>query len=242
MLDNVVVPVVEPLVTPEVVVVPPVVTAPVVEPVVTPPVVQTTDFYETASTTLTEAGFVPADVAAKIRDNGGKVSPELYAELSGKLGKVTTDLLAQGYEVKRADLVAKQEVENEKVYTEVGGKDAWEAISAWTQTDASGLSKEAADAYNEMLAAGGVKAALAAKALKEAYMASPGFTQEPNLVTGDSTPAPTGVVPISRAIYVAEKQKAIYANDSATIASLEARARFTQANHANIWRNVRISA
>ena len=149
MLDNVVVPVVETVVIPEVVVVPPVVTAPAVEPVVTPPVVPvvpTTDFYETASTTLTNAGFVPADVAAKIRDNGGKVSPELYAELSGKLGKVTTDLLAQGYEVKRADLVAKQEVENEKVYTEVGGKDAWEAISAWTQTDASGLSKEAADA------------------------------------------------------------------------------------------------
>lgn len=229
-------PIVEPVVPVEVIP-----AAPVTPEVPATPVVPTKDFYATASEVLTAGGFVPSEVADKIKANGGEISQELYSELATKLGKPHADFLSQGYEVKRAGILAQQEIENKKVFDVVGGKDTWEAIAKWTSTEESGLSAEAATAYNEMLAAGGVKAAIAANALKEAYMASPGFTSAPALVTGDGSPAPTGVTPISRSEYVAEKQKAINANDAVAVSSLEARARFTQANHANLWRSVKLS-
>ncbi len=198
------------------------------------------DFFSTASETLKEAGFNPEEVAQRINDNEGKISSELYSEMYQKLGKTQADLLVSGFKTNYADIIAKQEVEKSKVYDVVGGEDMWQKIAAWTATEEAALEPEAAKVYNEMLAAGGVKAALAANALKEAYMASPGFTAAPNLVTGDSTPPAAGVEPISRSEYTNKKREAFNSNDGVAVASLEARARFTMEQHPNLWRTAKI--
>lgn len=244
----------EPVVQP---VVEPVVVAPVVQPVQEPaaPVVQAvaepvvepikavpdTTFAESASATLTEAGLDANEIISEVNANNGEVSVELYNKLLSKLGAAKADLLVSGYKQEVSNITARQDAENNKVFDLVGGKAEWDKIAEWTKTDTSGLSKEAAVVYNEMLAAGGVKAALAAKALKEAYMASPGFEPAPNLMQGDGAAPAAGTQLISRAEYTTEKQKAFRNNDGAAVQALEARAKYTMQNHANIWRTAKIN-
>lgn len=244
--EPIVQPVVEPVEQPVVQPVQEPVIQPAIEPVVQPvtePIkeVPNATFADSASATLTEAGLNPDEIVQAVNANNGEVSVELYNTLVSKLGAAKADLLVSGYKQEVQNRTALQDAENNKVFDLVGGKAEWDKIVDWTKTDTSGLSKEAAVVYNEMLAAGGVKAALAAKALKEAYMASPGFEPTPNLMQGDGLAPAIGTQLISRAEYTTEKQKAFRNNDGAAVQALEARAKYTMQNHANIWRTAKIN-
>jgi hypothetical protein len=195
---------------------------------------------DAAAKIVQEAGFDPVAVSNELHANG-KLSDTTLQALESKLGAEQVALLASTYHTEIKKVQEEAEARNNAVYTEVGGKEAWDAIAQWTTTPEAGLTPDAAQEYNELLAAGGVKALLAAKALKEAYMASPGFkTQntEPNtIVTPDSAvPASPAIETISRRQYVDEKRKAIQAGDAATVAKLEARAQYTMKNAPAQWR------
>ena len=193
---------------------------------------------DAAAKIVSEAGFDPAAVSDELNTNG-KLSDQTLLALEGKLGKEQVALLASTYNTEIKKIQEKAQAEVNAVYTEVGGKETWDAIAQWTTTPESGLDKQAAQEYNAMLSAGGVQALLAAKALKEAYMASPGFTAtQPNtLVTADSAvPAQPVIETISRRQYVEEKRKAMSVGDAATVAKLEARAHYTRKNVPNQWR------
>lgn len=244
--DNtpVVEPVVEPAVTPVAPVEPAVKVEPAAEPVtpVAEPIVEPVkeipqgDFLTSADTILTDAGFDTSDVVEKINANNGEVSVELYNDIVGKTSKGVADSLVSGFKTEVANAETRQQAETAKVYEEVGGEEVWNKIAEWTADPASKLDPAAAKQYNAMLAAGGVQAQLAAKALKEAYMASPGFSADANLVPGDSTPAPSGLEPISRVEYTKLKKEARQKGDGVADAALDARARHTMENLPNQWR------
>jgi len=194
------------------------------------------DFFSSAKTLLKDKGFDPTEVVNKIDANNGKIPLDLYNDLTSKLGVTETNTLVAGYSQARDAANASIEQENQRIYDVVGGKDKWEAAAAWTKTPEAGLTPEAAKAYNKMFAEGGLQAELAANAIMEAYMKSPGFTQAPTLVQGDG-PAPIlGLTAISRSKYVEEKAKAITANDAVAVKSLEERARHTMQNNPGLWR------
>lgn len=212
-----------------------------IEPAVPATDIKQGDFFSSASDLLSKAGLDTDSIVKRIEENNGVVTPELRAEMAAKLGESQTTILVSGLATELTNVQTAQTKEAEKVYEVVGGKEQWEKIAAWTATPESKLSEEAATEYNAMLSKGGVQAQLAAKALKEEYMSSPGFEQPENLMKGESTPAPTGVVEaISRAKYTAAKRKAVYENDAAAVATLEKQARYTMDKHPDMWRGARI--
>lgn len=182
-------------------------------------------------------GFDPVVLSQEIQTQG-ELSAPTRAALEAKLGADQVTLLASTYtsEIKNAETQAN--ARNQAVYDAVGGKETWDALAEWTTKPEAGLSPEAADAYNEMLAAGGVQAELAAKALKEAYMASPGFKQNnPAIVTPDAAvPAQTQVQAISRRQYTEQRKAAIRTGNAAEVAALDQRARLTMEKLPEQWR------
>lgn len=194
-------------------------------------------FLEAANKMLTDKGINTQALADSINAAGGKVTAEVRKILEGKLGAAEATMLITGYEAEISKVNASIKAEAEKVYEIVGGEEEWNKIAAWAKTPEAGLDPEAKVQYNAMLAQGGVQAALAAKAIKEAYMASPGFTQDANLMQGqEPASAPSQIDPISRSEYINEKRKAVSSNDGVAVAALEERARFTMEHHAEKWR------
>ena len=212
------------------------VTEPVAEPVAYEPIGNTA--LDAAAKVVAEAGFDPVVISNELFEQG-KLSDTTLTNLENKLGKEQVALLASAYSAELTKLQAASDARNQSVYDQVGGKETWDAIALWTTTPEAQLSKEAAAEYNSMLAKGGVQAQLAATALKEAYMASPGFgaAQPTQMVQGDQPAPPANAVePISRRQYVDEKRKAINSGNAAAVAALEARANFTMKHAAAQWR------
>ena len=199
--------------------------------------IKDTDFFTSAQTILDKAGLDSASVVKRIEDANGIVSPELRAEIAGKLGEAETTVLLNGLATELGNVESAQKKEADVIYDIVGGKESWDKLAAWTATAESGLSEEAANDYNAMLAQGGVQAQLAAKALMEEYMASPGFEKPATLIDGDGTPeAHSTVESISRREYTKEKKKAVYENDAVKVDALEKRARYTMDKHPTLWK------
>jgi hypothetical protein len=147
-------------------------------------------------------------------------------------------LLTATYKAEVTTAKSKAEARNNAVYSVVGGKESWDAIAQWTTTPEAGLDEAAAAEYNKMLASGGVQAELAAKALKEAYMASPGFKQANPTMTEPTgvVPAAPAVEPVSRRQYTDQRKKAIREGNAAEVAALDARARHTMQSLPDQWR------
>ena len=85
----------------------------------------------------------------------------------------------------------------------------WQGIIDWIASGESGLTKEGGEAYNKMLAEGGVQAELAAKELSNMFKQSPGFTQNADLTKADQVAQPQGIEPISRMDYVNQLDKIV---------------------------------
>ena len=125
-----------------------------------------------------------------------------FAYLESKVGKLAAKGLIAGFRAENEKLERQSEAESKTIYDAVGGESMWDGIVKWIGGGESGLSREGAEAYNTMLAAGGVQAELAARELSTMYKQSPGFTQHASLQSADQTAQPTGIQPISRVDYV----------------------------------------
>lgn len=199
-------------------------------------------FMEAANKVLTDKGINTDALARAVEAADGVVTDEVRAILVDKLGSAEATVMISGFETEYKAASSAISAEANKVYEIVGGKDEWNKMAEWTKTPEAGLSPEAKDAYNDMLRQGGVQAALAAQAIKEAYMQSPGFTQDPNLMQPDSNANPAVAVDaISRSEYVTEKGKAMRSNDGVAVAKLEERARYTRENHLDQWYGTRLN-
>ena len=195
------------------------------------------EFFDSAAVVAIESGLNPTVLAETIKTTGD-ISSTDRAVLISKIGEAHTNMLINGFKSEVASLESKANEAAAAVHTTVGGVEMWDAIVAWTQSDASGLTEAGEKEYNAMLNAGGVQAQLAAKALKEQYMSSPGFKEaHPTIVTPDAiVPATPTTEPISRRQYTEDMQKATRTANMVEIKSLDARARFTMENHPDQWR------
>jgi hypothetical protein len=208
-----------------------------VAPVVVPYTKTGNQALDAAAKIVSNQGFDPIALSKEITEQGD-LTPESRAALEAKVGVEQTAILTSTYrsEVKNAQAAA--DSKNQAVYDAVGGKEQWDAIAKWTTTEGAGLSTEAANDYNTMLAAGGVQASLAARAIKEAYMASPGFKQDnPVIVQADGVvPVQSVVAPISRPQYITERKKAVREGNATAVQSLDNRATHTMNNIPDQWR------
>ena len=211
--------------------------APVPEPAPEPaPVIPPATAIDAAESLLQAQGFDVAQVTNQLIQNG-KLDDATQEQIVSKFGQAQALIMLDTFKSARTAAEAQAKVAIQSVHDTVGGEDTWNKIAEWTATPEAGLSDDAADMYNEMLASGGVRAELAAKALKEAYMAAvPGFNNTP-------LAEPTGVVPptsaiqaISRPQYIKDRQTAVRDGDQVLVESLDARATHTMEHAPNQWR------
>lgn len=200
--------------------------------------------YDNALDLVAKSGLDPAKLSDEFSKTGA-VSADTRKAMVEKLGEAQTAVLEAAVKAEHTGQVAKAQAKVDAVFDVLGekngreaGKELWGKIAEWSKTEASGLSKEDAAKFNSMLAEGGLQAELAAKALKERYMAAPNVSTPPNLIHGDATGAPAGLAPISRAQYTEEKRKAMNSRDAAAVELLEKRARYTMEHKADLWRPV----
>ena len=191
---------------------------------------------DAAAKVLLDKGLDPTALAQEIEQGG--LSPQSKAAMDAALGADQSAILEATYVSETAKVKQSVQQKLDTVHSAVGGQEEWDAIVAWTQTPEAGLDEQAANDYNELLNAGGVKAQLAARALKEAYMSSPGFKeQNPTAVQPQGMVAPTPTVaPIARRQYVEERKKAVREGNAALVESLDARARYTMERVPSSWR------
>jgi len=132
-----------------------------------------------------------------------------FAYLEEKVGKLAAQGLIAGVRAENDKLDSKAQSDAQTIYDAAGGEQMWQGIIDWIASGESGLTKEGGEAYNKMLAEGGVQAELAAKELSNMFKQSPGFTQNADLTKADQVAQPQGIEPISRMDYVNQLDKIV---------------------------------
>lgn len=141
-------------------------------------------------------------------ETGNEESIDL-AYLEEKVGKLAAKGLVASVKAEASRIEAEEAEAAKTIYDSVGGEQTWNDIIKWITSGKSGLSKDGAQAYNDMLAKGGVQAQLAARELLNMFKQSPGFIQDASLQQADAPAQPTGLEPISRREYVEQLQDVV---------------------------------
>ena len=100
----------------------------------------------------------------------------------------------------------------------------WAGIQAFAKSPESGIPEADLKAMNAMLQAGGLQAEMVIDRIAKAYENSADFTQEADLLQGDS-PSTSGFAPLSKQDYVTAKREAVqkYGDGSRQVTELENR-------------------
>jgi hypothetical protein len=208
---------------------------PPAEPAVAPLEPTGNAFFDSAQAVIQKAGLDGPAMLKEIVDNGN-LSDASKAALVEKVGKEQADVLLAGAQGEVTKLQDKQKAENNAVFEAIGGEATWLKIAEWSRSDTKPLTEVQSKTYNAMLAAGGLQAQMAAKALKDLYMADPSITTAAGVIPGDAAAGAPVTQVISRRDYIVQKAKAIRENNPDEVAKLEARARSTMATAPGKWR------
>lgn len=130
----------------------------------------------------------------------------LGAEVAGLVTKQLESEIASQRESGNAEAARLQDFVAESLGMEKGDA-AWTGLRDFVLSEASGYTDADRTALNDMLAAGGVKAEWAIKEAIATFQKSQGFTQVPNLLSGDG-PTQAGFQPLSKQDYVSEMRTA----------------------------------
>ena len=103
--------------------------------------------------------------------------------LAEKVGQNTADMIISNLQNARAEQTRAQQDIADAVFKVAGNEETWNAAAVWAKTH---YSEQDADNLNVMLAAGGKQSELAAKDIVDAYKASGDYTEEAQLLNGDT--------------------------------------------------------
>jgi hypothetical protein len=141
----------------------------------------------------------------------GELSLASKASLVDKLGAEVAGLVMKQLdtEISAQRAIGESEAQRLQSYADekLGVEGGWTALQEFVASEESGYSAEDRAALNELLSAGGVKGEWAINEVSSKYAKSQGFTQVPNLLSGDG-PTQAGFQPLSKTEYVSEMRKA----------------------------------
>lgn len=188
----------------------PVVTPPA-EPVKQEPVKQepvSSKSKERLSAFVEEAGLVPSEVAEEVRENDGKITPDIYKALVSKHGEGVAALIAdqitstysKNKEVASQTDAAiyKQVEESFKGVTEQSGAESWKELAGWAKT---AIPSEERGEINKLLSQGGMATKLAVESLIQRFNNREAEPQEAELLDGDGLLDTFGGKPLDKASY-----------------------------------------
>lgn len=138
----------------------------------------------------------------------GKPEDVDQAALEAKFGKTKAFLIMTGVKAYVKESTEKAQAIVADLHQTVGGKDHWDTIAAWAKNT---VDQQELDTLREMIDAGGVKARLAAKELRDRYNADENNSQldSQQVIPTGGAPVPEKVAPLSAAQY-ATKLDALY--------------------------------
>lgn len=183
---------------------------------------------------VTSAGLNASEVAKIVTENDGKVTPELMKTLVEKHGEAVASLIADSLSgfhtankaqaTKRDQAVFDQVSSAFKDVTTQTGAETWKELSGWAKDN---IPVDERKEINQLLQQGGIAAKYVVDDLIGRFKSSNAFSQDAQLVTGDSTPNNFGVTPLSRADYTRElralEQKGHVYGQSNEMAALDRR-------------------
>ncbi len=185
-------------------------------------------------TLFDERGFDGTEALAEFNAHG-EISQETYDGMVAALGEPTARLAHQQFDTAVSALKQDAQASADKVYEAVGGKATWDQVATWSKQ----LPETERGEYNKLLKAGGVAAALAAKALQEKMMADPNFKSRAVLVGSGAAPVaagqPVAAVMLDRVSYGKAMRVAEGRGDQQAIVALRASAKHSMKNNPN-WR------
>lgn len=155
----------------------------------------------------------------------GKVEDIDVSAIEAKLGKSKTALLMMGVQ-QYVNTTMTKNVEITKVtHAAVGGPENFKKVSEWAagKEKADPAFKAKLDEYRKMFGTGPTGAAMASKALGEAYNASPeNSSLKVTMIQGDKTVNAAAITGISRADYLSQLKVAQDKRDNTEVARLHA--------------------
>lgn len=158
-------------------------------------------------TLLQNSGVSQDDAKAILFDavRDGDLTKIDRAKLEEKVGKVKAQLIVTGATAFIKDQKAAAEAIVTTLHTEVGGKDNWSKVADWAK---KAMPDDQLGEYRDMINAGGLKATLAAKAMKEAYE---GDQKNSSLTIREVVPksggTPEAIQPLSKTEYLNALEK-----------------------------------
>ena len=164
---------------------------------------------------LTDAGLVPADVAAAVTENNGEVTPEILKALVEKHGEGVASLIKDKLTNLHQSNVTASKAADSKIFTQVekafegmtkqSGSDTFKELATWAKDNMSTADR---GDINKLLAQGGKAAELAVNSLVQSFKQSDSFVSTPaKLLVADDTTSEYGGKPLDKAGYDRQLRK-----------------------------------
>ena len=164
---------------------------------------------------LTDAGLVPADVAAIVTENNGEVTPEILKALVEKHGEGVAGLIKDKLTNLHKSNVTASKAADSKIFTQVEkafegmteqtGSDTFKELATWAKDNMSTADR---GDINKLLAQGGKAAELAVNSLVQSFKQSDSFVSTPaKLLVADDTTSEYGGKPLDKAGYDRQLRK-----------------------------------
>ena len=164
---------------------------------------------------LTDAGLVPADVAAAVTENDGEVTPEILKALVEKHGEGVASLIKDKLTNLHESNVNASKAADSKIFTQVekafegmteqSGSDTFKELATWAKDNMSTADR---GDINKLLAQGGKAAELAVNSLVQSFKQSDSFVSTPaKLLVADDTASEYGGKPLDKAGYDRQLRK-----------------------------------
>ena len=198
------------------------------------------EVYDTLGTAIVEKGLDPnmfyQEAVAAYKQNGQvEFSEESYQELVKAYGESVANLMEKQF---IQEFTSQQNQAKEvatTVYDSFGGEDSFKYVAESVMKEGL-LSKADAEELSKLLNKPGVTQKMAIKQLKELYMETSQYQQNPQLANQGTPAQPVGLQPISRREFTKEKMKAMNEKNFALVEQLNRRADYTTKSNPQLWK------
>lgn len=198
------------------------------------------EVFDTLGSDLVEKGLDPntyyQEALAAMQDGG---EPELSEESFQELAKVYGERVALMMERQFVNELKNQAAEraqlSKEVYNSFGGEESFKYIAEAILKE-NLVSAEDARKLGEMLMQKGVTQKMAIKQIKELYMETSQYQQNPQLADQGQLAQPVGLQPISRRDYTQQKMQAMAEKNYALVEQLNRRADLTMKQSPQSWK------
>lgn len=198
------------------------------------------EVFDTLGADLVEKGLSPStyyqEAITALQEGGDpELSEESFQELANVYGERVATMMERQFISELKNFKQERESTNSEVYNSFGGEESFKYIAESILKE-NLISAKDAEKLGEMLTTPGVSQKMAIKQIKELYMETSQYQQNPQLVDQGQPAQPVGLQSISRRDYTQQKMKAMAEKNYALVEQLNRRADLTMKQSPQSWK------